>query len=186
MGQNKLALLRVKLQDFQSGFRRLWYESLGLKIGTGSSIGRIGFTWPGSIQIGSSCVIEDMVDFKIAHPFKDNNYINIGDRTFIGRCCEFHTTDKIIIGRDCLIASQNIFVGVGHEYSRDSLINLQGNSSGDIVLEDDVWIGTGSKILLGVVIGQGSIVGAGSVVNKSIPPYEIWAGVPAKFIKKRV
>jgi len=48
-----------------------------------------------------------------------------------------------------------------------------------------VWIGTGCKILYGVHLGRGCIVGAGAVVNKSIPPYEIWAGVPAKKIGER-
>ena len=56
----------------------------------------------------------------------------------------------------------------------------------EIVIEDDVWIGTQSIILKGVTIGKGSIVGAGSLVNRSIPGNEIWAGSPAKFIRHRV
>lgn len=49
----------------------------------------------------------------------------------------------------------------------------------------DCWIGSGVRILKGVTIGNGAVVGAGSVVTHDIPPYEIWAGVPARRIKIR-
>jgi len=58
-------------------------------------------------------------------------------------------------------------------------------SKGDIIVEDDVWIGYGATILSGVRIGQGAIVSAGAVVTKDVPPYAIVGGVPAKVIKYR-
>ena len=58
-------------------------------------------------------------------------------------------------------------------------------SNGDIIVEDDVWIGNGATILSGVRIGQGSVVAAGAVVTKDVPPYAIVGGVPAKVIKYR-
>jgi maltose O-acetyltransferase len=54
-----------------------------------------------------------------------------------------------------------------------------------VLIEDDVWVGANAVILHGVTIGRGSIVGAGSVVTKSVPPYAIVAGSPAKVIKFR-
>jgi acetyltransferase-like isoleucine patch superfamily enzyme len=54
-----------------------------------------------------------------------------------------------------------------------------------IIIHDDVWIGTGARILDGVEIGEGCVVAAGAVVNKSVPPYSVVAGVPARIIKKR-
>jgi acetyltransferase-like isoleucine patch superfamily enzyme len=54
------------------------------------------------------------------------------------------------------------------------------------VIEDDVWLGTRCVILDGVTIGKGSIVAAGAIVNASVPPYSIVAGVPAKIIKSRI
>lgn len=185
MRQSKLTLLNEKIAGYTSKIRKFRYKALGLQIGTGGALGIIGCKWPGSIKIGSFCTIEDSVDFKIAYPFSDDNYIQIGDRTFIGRSSEFQCNTRIRIGNDCLIASQCIFVDVGHEYARAQLINQQPRTEREIVIEDDVWIGSGTKILQGVVIGKGSIVGAGSVVNKSIPEYQIWAGSPAKFIKNR-
>lgn len=58
-------------------------------------------------------------------------------------------------------------------------------SKGKIIVQDDVWIGHGSTILSGVTIGQGAVVAAGAVVTKSVPPYAIVGGVPAKILKYR-
>lgn len=58
-------------------------------------------------------------------------------------------------------------------------------SKGDINIGNDVWIGEGSLIMSGVIIGDGAIVGAKSIVTKSIGDYEIWAGNPAKMIRRR-
>lgn len=58
-------------------------------------------------------------------------------------------------------------------------------SKGDIIIDDDVWIGYGSIIMSGVHIGQGAIVAAGAVVTKDVPPYMIVGGVPAKEIRYR-
>ena len=54
-----------------------------------------------------------------------------------------------------------------------------------VTIGSDVWIGANTLILAGIKVGSGSIVGAGSIVTKNIPPYEVWAGVPAKKIKDR-
>lgn len=56
----------------------------------------------------------------------------------------------------------------------------------DVIIEEDVWCGANVTILKGVTIGRGCIIAAGAVVTKSIPPYSIAGGVPAKVIKKRM
>lgn len=58
-------------------------------------------------------------------------------------------------------------------------------AKGDIVVDDDVWIGYGATVMSGVHIGQGAAVAAGAVVSKDVPPYAIVGGVPAKVIKYR-
>ncbi len=55
----------------------------------------------------------------------------------------------------------------------------------DITIENDVWVGANATILKGVTIGTGSIIASGAVVNKDIPPYEVWGGVPARFLGRR-
>lgn len=57
---------------------------------------------------------------------------------------------------------------------------------GEVKIEDNVFIGLNVIICNNVTIGEGAIIGAGSIVTKNIPPYEVWAGNPAKFIKKRI
>jgi galactoside O-acetyltransferase len=54
-----------------------------------------------------------------------------------------------------------------------------------IILEDDVWIGAGATILKGVTIGKGAVIGAGAVITRNVPPMEVWAGNPARCVKKR-
>ncbi len=61
----------------------------------------------------------------------------------------------------------------------------QGGTRSSIKIEDDVWLGVNSTVLAGVTIGKGSIVAAGAVVTKDVPPYAIVAGVPAKVISTR-
>lgn len=58
-------------------------------------------------------------------------------------------------------------------------------SKGDIIIDDDVWIGFGATIMSGVHIGQGAVIAAGAVVTKNVPPYAIVGGVPAKVLKYR-
>ncbi|GAC23344.1 galactoside O-acetyltransferase [Paraglaciecola mesophila KMM 241] len=61
----------------------------------------------------------------------------------------------------------------------------QGIVTAPVIIKDNVWIGYGVTILKGVEIGEGSIVAAGSVVTKNIPPYSIAGGIPSKVIKMR-
>ena len=63
--------------------------------------------------------------------------------------------------------------------------NEEAISKGNIIIDDDVWIGFGATIMSGVHIGQGAVIAAGSVVTKDVPPYAIVGGVPAKVIKYR-
>lgn len=92
----------------------------------------------------------------------------------------------IYIGNNCLIASHCGMYANNHVFDDPHrLISQQPLTCQGIVIEDDCWIGTGVKVLDGVTIGQGSVVGAGAVVTKDIPPYSVAVGVPAKVISKR-
>lgn len=64
-------------------------------------------------------------------------------------------------------------------------INEQGVSRKGITIEDGVWLASGARVLAGVTIGKNSVVAAGAVVTKDVPPYSIVGGIPAKIIKNR-
>ncbi len=118
-------------------------------------------TYGGSIKIGDNCSI--------------NPYTII-----YGHGKGLQIGDNVLIAGHCMIIPSN------HNFTRTDIpINQQGESSKGIIIEDDVWLGTGVKVLDGVTIGKGSIVAAGAVVNKNVDAHCVYAGVPAKKIKKR-
>jgi len=93
---------------------------------------------------------------------------------------------EIIIGNNVLIGPYTIMRATNHNFDNPKIpIHEQGHKPGKIILEDDVWIGSNVIILPNVKIGQSAIIGAGSVVTKSIPAMAIAAGVPAKVISMR-
>ena len=101
-----------------------------------------------------------------------------------GAC--LHAYSAITIGKRCLIAANTqIIDGSGHDLSFGAVEQriFTGGDSRPIVLEDDVWVGANTLILPGVTIGKGSVIGAGSVVTKAIPPMVVAAGNPARIIK---
>ena len=182
---NRIALIYSKVVSISHSLSFFFLQLRGLQGGIDSKIEKITCNWPNKLILGRECDIQNGVDFRIWNPFNEDSYIKLGNKVFIGHACEFVCNEKIIIGNNCLIASKTTFNNTGHEYKITANINTQPITTKPIILEDDVWIGTSCVILQGVTIGTGSIVAAGSVVNKSIPANEIWAGVPARFIKKR-
>lgn len=143
------------------------------------------FTWPHKIEIGNKCIIEHNIFFKHDGPYSDGKSIIVGNNVFIGNNCEFNICKYIEIGNDVLIASGCKFIDHDHGIGKNELIRVQHGPEAGIKIEEDAWLGANIIILKGVTVGKGAIVAAGAVVNKSIPPYEIWGGVPAKKIGER-
>lgn len=112
-------------------------------------------------------------------------HIKIGDNSGIGVNC--WVRGPVEIGKDVMMGPEVIILTYNHRYDRlDIPMRLQGHMPAKkVVIEDDVWIGTRAIILPGVHIGKGSIIGAGAVVTKDVPPYAIVAGNPARIIKYR-
>jgi maltose O-acetyltransferase len=119
------------------------------------------------------------------------NTIEVGDDVYIGMGATFLASNsKIILGNKIMCGPNVTMMGGDHNVSVigkfmfDVKEKLPENDL-PIIIKDDVWIGTGVIILKGVTIGRGSIVAAGSLVNKDIPPYSIAVGIPARIVKKR-
>ena len=107
----------------------------------------------------------------------------IGDHTRVG----LHNTviGPVTIGSHVNLAQGITVTALNHNFSDSGKrIDEQGVSTTPVVIEDDVWIGANAVVLPGVRIGTHSVVAAGAVVTKDVPPHSIVAGVPAKVIKK--
>jgi acetyltransferase-like isoleucine patch superfamily enzyme len=116
----------------------------------------------------------------------DNTYIHIGEETFIGPSVCIAGPGDIKIGKQCLIAAHTGIYANNHNFTDPMKpIKDQGVTRKGIVIEDDCWLGHGVKVLDGVTIGKGSVIGAGAVVTKDIPPFSVAVGVPARVIKSR-
>ena len=117
----------------------------------------------------------------------DQGDIEIGEFTYIGPYTCLAGPGPIKIGKSCLIGSHSGIYGNNHNFTDPNRkIVEQGITCKGIVIEDDCWLGTNVKVLDGVTIGQGSVIGAGAVVTKNIPPYSVAVGVPAKVISQRI
>jgi acetyltransferase-like isoleucine patch superfamily enzyme len=117
--------------------------------------------------------------------------ISVGNDVYIGPGANFISTESTItIGNKVMFGPNVTIIGGDHNASQIGkfMRDVREKRPEDdlpVVIEDDVWVSTGVIILKGVTIGRGSIVAAGAVVAKSIPPYSIAGGVPAKVIKWR-
>ena len=139
----------------------------------------------------------------LTHPvnFFDMDYVSVGKKTYGGiKVLGGHHTygqhiSKVIIGNYCSIGPEVTFIPhldhyTNHISTYPFKVQVLGErfeaiSKGDIVIDDDVWIGYGATILSGVHIGQGAIIMAGAVVSKDIPPYAMAGGIPARPLKFR-
>lgn len=134
------------------------------------------------VHVGEKTVIKPYV-MLMTYP---GGHIKIGKNCSINPFCVLYGHGGLEIGDDVRIATHSVFIPANHNISDlESLISSQGLTKKGIKVGNNVWIGAGCTILDGVEIGVGSVIGAGSVVTKSVDPYSIVAGVPAKIIKKR-
>ena len=106
--------------------------------------------------------------------------IHIEKNVFINSGCKFQDQGGVYIGENSLIGHNVILATLNHDMDPYHRADLHPKP---IHIGKRVWIGSGSMILPGITIGDNSIVGAGSVVTKDVPPNVIVAGNPAKFIK---
>ncbi len=127
----------------------------------------------------NSCIKNDVI-------IQGSGYIELGENSYISSYSVIGVNEKIIIGKNVMIADNVSIRDTDHNFSRvDVPMNQQGITTAPVIVEDDVWIGHGVIITKGVKIGKGAIVAAGAVVTRSVPPYAVVGGVPAKIIKYR-
>lgn len=161
----------------------------GLQLGEGVEIDPLAVISPSVrgtlIRIGAFTKVHAFAIIKAVGGTGD---VVIGEHCQINPQCVLYSGSGITLGNHVLLAPSVMLVPANHAYHRlDVPIARQGflPSKGGIVIGDDVWIGAQTVVLDGVTIGHGAIIGAGSVVNKPVPAWEIWAGSPARRISSR-
>ncbi len=131
-----------------------------------------------NVYIGQHCI------------FTSEN-IKVGNDVYIGsNACMQSAHGKIIIGDHVMFGPGVHIHGGNHKIREIGKLMKQASEKccgedGEIVVEDDCWIGANAIILTGVKIGKGSVIGAGSIVTKDIPAYSIYTGIPSVKLRSR-
>lgn len=143
---------------------------------------------PLRLRIGRDCRINGRTTFAARPSTLPQPVLEIGDNVGISWLTSISVGTRIVLGNNVRIAQRCFLAGYpGHPIdAEDRAAGLPCTASqiGDIVLEDDVWLGTGAMVMPGVRIGRGTIVAAGSVVTRDLPPFVIAGGMPAKVIRE--
>jgi acetyltransferase-like isoleucine patch superfamily enzyme len=185
--------------------RRFSYPLLLGACGRGVSFGQgVVLRHPGKIRLGDGVVVDDLVvlDAKgtansgitvgngvflgrgTVLSCKDGDIV-LGDHVNIGFFSEIFSGSKVVVGSHGLFAAQTYLVGGGHDFEGAEPVLRQERRSSGISLGENVWLGTGAKILDGVTIGKDVVVGAGAVVNAPLPDGAVAAGIPARILRTR-
>lgn len=135
----------------------------------------------GAITIGKNCEI---------HPFSmlltHGGDIHLGDNCSVNPFTIIYGCGGAHIGNNVRIAAHVMVVPENHNPGTDAVpVRLSGNTRKGIRIDDNVWIGAGACILDGVSIGRNAVIGAGSVVTRSVPANTTVVGVPARVVKMR-
>lgn len=126
------------------------------------------------------------------NPFDHFSYstIRIGSDVYIAAGACFSALKGISIGSKVMFGPNVIIRGGNHNttvlgrYMFDVHEKKEENDQ-PVAIEDDVWVGAGAIILMGVTVGRGAIIGAGAVVTRDVAPYSVVAGIPARVIRSR-
>lgn len=167
-----------------SRLRNLMYSGLGVHLE--------GYIWMRSVEIPRNwgdihlkgCALDRGVTLLCSGPPKPAK-IMIGQGTYINRGTMLDSHRKIHIGSNVMVGPCCYITDSDHGLQAGQSVKKQPMTLGEVVIEDEAWIGAHVTILKNVRIGRGAIVAAGAVVTKSVGPNEKVAGVPAQLIGKR-
>lgn len=136
----------------------------------------------GHVELGSYCRLRDRIMLRTRQEGK----IILGDRCILSWNVVIEASELVQMGRRSGLA-ENCVVRDGTHlmYGTKECILYTPHIIKPVIIGEEVWVGSGAYISYGVTIGDGAVIGAHSVVTKDIGPYEVWAGVPARYLAHR-
>ncbi|WP_237717944.1 sugar O-acetyltransferase [Dyella japonica] len=150
-----------------------------------AALNRLTFNDDGEIRALFGELIGQPVDesFMLIPPFytAGGEEIRVGRRVFINQNCTFHDLGGLHIGDDVMIGPNVSLITTSHPL--DAAQRRSVTIGKRIVIERNVWIATGATVIGGVTVGENSVIAAGSVVTRDVPPNSLVAGNPARFIR---
>jgi acetyltransferase-like isoleucine patch superfamily enzyme len=143
---------------------------------------------PLRLRIGRDCRINGRTTFAARPSTRPAPLLEIGDNVGISWLTSISVGTRVMLGDNVRIAQRCFLAGYpGHPMDaedRAAGLPCTERQIGDIVLEQDVWLGTGVMVMPGVRIGRGTVVAAGSVVTGDLPPFVVAGGMPARVIRE--
>ncbi|MFV1974765.1 MAG: hypothetical protein ACC651_03415 [Candidatus Scalindua sp.] len=134
-----------------------------------------------AITLGENTFVRSYAMINAGPP---EGFVHIGQGCRIGQGALLYGNGGLTIGENVMIAGQSSIIASSHNFGdQDIPITNQGISTKGIVIKNNVWIGTGVRILDGVTIGEGAIIGANAVVNRDVAAGDIVGGIPARPLK---
>lgn len=164
----------------------LWISKKFAKCGASYFFNTVSVLNPSQIFIGNNCLFYDDVRLWTQFSAEYKGYLEIGDDVVFSMGAIVSSAFRIKIGNGVTLGSYSMIVDNNHRFDNPELSVMKQGLSGEMIeIGDNVWIGGHAIILPGVKIGRGAIVGAGSVVTKSIEDYQIVVGNPARPVRDR-
>jgi acetyltransferase-like isoleucine patch superfamily enzyme len=141
---------------------------------------------PGGIDIGAEALVMHNAELHV-YNFRDlpQSKIVIGRESLIGESCVIRGTGGVTIGDHVFLSPMVHIYSNNHVFEDPDVCFIdQGITTEGVTIEDECWIGAQAVILDGVTVGRRSVVAAGAVVNRDVPPHSLVGGVPARLIRR--
>lgn len=135
------------------------------------------------LHIGCNVTVLGPLKLELDPEADNTGNVSIGDGTYVNAETWLNCRDdKVTIGKNVLVGPRVAFETATHGLRHDAKIG-RSRATKPIIVEDNVWIGAGATILLGVTVHEGAVVAAGALVVKDVEPFTLVGGVPARKIK---
>ena len=182
----RLILKMTGWAAIENGVRFRYASNITLHHGAYLDYGTYLHACPGGIEIGSGTIV---MHGAVLHVYNFRNlpgaFIRIGRDSLVGEFTVIRGQGGVTIGDRVYTSPLSQIIAVNHVFDNPEIPFVeQGITAQGIVIEDDVWIGSGAVITDGVHIGKGAVIAAGAVVVDDVPAHTIVGGVPARIIRK--